>query len=125
MAQNNTAAVTPAVVVRHIQLPQKPVEQDQGKPAPAGLRTRPLSSVLGAANNPEADRPVVQLKSGGCRAIARVRINHASGFVGVEFMPDFADGVEKDEDGTIRPATRKPLMLPMNQPVVGWMKLPK
>lgn len=122
MSQNT--ATVPAVIVGHIKLPPK--ESKPAKVVPsAPPRARALSSVLGAANNPEADRPVVQLKSGDCRAIARVRINHATGYVGVEFMPDFADGIEKDEEGNVRPATRKPLMLPLNQPVVGWAKVAK
>ena len=102
MSQNNTARV-----VGHIDLPQAP--RAQGKP-----KTRPLSSVLGAANNPEADRPVIQLPSGGHRAIASVRVLPHLNFADVRTVPDLTDG---GESRTFR--------VPLNQPIVGWVKLPQ
>ena len=94
-----------AKIVGHIELPAQP----QGS-----RRPRTLASVLGAANNPEADRPVVQLKSGGHPAIASARVLPHMNLVEIVTVPDLSDG------GKVRA-----LRLPLNQPIVGWVKLPE
>lgn len=104
MSQNNTARVIGFIEIN------KPAQE---KPQGAQRRPRPLSTVLGAANNPEADRPVVQLPSGGTRAIASVRVIPHTGFVDVTTVADLADG-----------GVARTVRLPMNQPIVGWAKVP-
>ena len=85
---------------------QKPVEKTPRK-------GKPLSAVLGAINNEAADRPVIVLPSGGERAIASVRVIPHIGFADITTVADLADG---GKARTVR--------VPMNQPIVGWVKLP-
>jgi hypothetical protein len=105
MSQNNTARV-----IGHIEISKTQQKEAANKTSGKPL-TRPLSSVLFAANDPEADRPVVQLPSGGHRAIACVRVIPHMNFADVTTVPDAMD---KGESRTIR--------LPLNTPCVGWVK---
>jgi hypothetical protein len=109
MSQNAAVIrqIDPATLAARLDKPQA-----QKAAEPEKIRTRPLSSVLGAANNPEADRPVVRLPSGGHRAIASVRVIPHMGFCDVITVPDLSDGGEA-----------RTFRLPLNQPVVGWAKV--
>lgn len=90
------------------------VDLSEQKEAPAqkSRRSRPLSAVLSAANNPDADRPVIKLPSGAERAVSSIRVIPHSNLVEILTVADLADGGQA-----------RSLRVPLNTPVVGWAKV--